>query len=338
MAALLPYRYPTTVLFVDDDRVFLQSLSVGLDDNLAAAIFDSPFKALDFIARQAAAPRLHEALLAGRRGQPDGIEPALSDRLVTIELSKIAAAVYDPSRFEEVSVVVVDYAMPGLNGLEFCERIASRAVHKILLTGKADEKTAVEAFNRGIIDRFIVKSDPAALELVNSNIAALETRHFADISETIMGTLGSQAPGFLHDAGFAALFDEIRRRRGVVEYYLAGDCGGFLMLDAEGRCGLLRVLDDQDMRGQWEIARDQDAPSELLEALASRCMVPYFWQSEGFYSPGLDDWRAYLHPAEMLEGETRYYYAVVDDPPEIDGGRVYAYERYLEAIHASLND
>ena len=35
---VLPYYYPTTVVFVDDDRAFLENLVIGLEGDLA----DSP--------------------------------------------------------------------------------------------------------------------------------------------------------------------------------------------------------------------------------------------------------------------------------------------------------
>lgn len=334
-ARLFAYRYPTTTLFVDDDRVFLQNLSVGLDDDLAAMIMDSPRRALDFITDHAGQPSLHETFLAAYRDFPDGIEPALTDRVVTVELSKIAEAVYQPDRFEEISVLVIDYAMPGLTGLEVCEQIDGLPIAKILLTGKADEKTAVEAFNRGIIDRFIVKSDPNALALVNQNIAVLQERHFEQASDTILRTLGNQAPRFMTDDKFAELFAEIRGRHAAVEYYLAPDAAGFLMFDADGRATLLKVLGETDLRGQWEIAGDQGAPADLVEALKSRKVVPHFWRSGGFYAPDMGDWRDFVHPAETFQGAEIYHYALLKDPPGVESGRVYAFEHYLEKLDAS---
>ena len=333
MPKVLPYCYPTTVVFVDDDKAFLQNLVIGLDDDLASVIFESPIAALAYI-EAAANVRGHEVVLAAHREIPDGVDRALADRMITVELSKIPQLVYDPKRFEELSVVVVDYAMPGLSGLEFCERLADLPIRKILLTGKADEKTAVQAFNAGIIDRFIVKNDPNALGLVGENAKALQARQFELNAEVIVRALGGQAPGFLRDPKFAELFAEVRQRCRAVEYYLAADASGMLLVDGEGRPTLCTALTAQDLRAHWEIARDQDAPAELLAALEARTVVPYFWQSEGFYDPGCADWRACLHPAETFEGAETYYYALIAAPPNVDPARIYPYERYLEALDA----
>ncbi len=331
---VLPYYYPTTVVFVDDDRAFLENLVIGLEGDLASVIFDSPVDAIAFI-EAGAKMRSHNLVLAAHPEVPDGVDRALTDRMVTVELSKIPELVYQQKRFEELTVVVVDYAMPGLNGLEFCERLGDTPVRKILLTGKADEKTAVQAFNAGIIDRFIVKSDPRALTLVGDNAKALQASRFEETAEMIVRALGAAAPGFLKDRRFAELFAELGRRTAAVEYYLVADAPGMLLVDGEGKPTLCVAVTAQDLRAHWEIARDQDAPAELLTALESRTKVPLFWQNEGFYGPRCTDWRAALHPAETFEGAETYYYALLPSPPNVDAGRIYAYDRYLEVLDAA---
>lgn len=57
------------------------------------------------------------------------------------------------------AVVVTDYNMPGLNGSQLLELIAEfdEDIVRIMLTGQADQQTAVEAINRGRIFRFLNK-------------------------------------------------------------------------------------------------------------------------------------------------------------------------------------
>ena len=68
----------------------------------------------------------------------------------------IRNVVHDPDRFAEVSVAIVDYDMPGENGMEICRRLRNHPVRTVMLTGKADEKLATSAFNQGLIDRFVL--------------------------------------------------------------------------------------------------------------------------------------------------------------------------------------
>ncbi len=57
------------------------------------------------------------------------------------------------------AVVVSDYCMPGMNGIEFLGRVREVAPDtvRMLLTGSADLRTAIQAVNQGNIFRFLTK-------------------------------------------------------------------------------------------------------------------------------------------------------------------------------------
>lgn len=57
------------------------------------------------------------------------------------------------------SVVVTDYCMPGMNGIEFLKRVRQAAPEtvRMLLTGSADLDAAIQAVNQGNIYRFLTK-------------------------------------------------------------------------------------------------------------------------------------------------------------------------------------
>ncbi|MFT3741115.1 MAG: response regulator [Gammaproteobacteria bacterium] len=75
-----------------------------------------------------------------------------------LNLSKIQDIHLIPDRFAQPSVVVIDYDMPKINGIDVCRMLPDISVKKIMLTGKAGNKTGVGAFNEGLIDQFIVKA------------------------------------------------------------------------------------------------------------------------------------------------------------------------------------
>ncbi|MCU0538831.1 MAG: SpoIIE family protein phosphatase [Desulfobacterales bacterium] len=69
------------------------------------------------------------------------------------------------------AVVVTDYCMPGMNGIEFLSRVREIAPEcvRMLLTGSADLAVAINAVNRGNIFRFLTK--PCSSEEFQSALA-----------------------------------------------------------------------------------------------------------------------------------------------------------------------
>jgi response regulator RpfG family c-di-GMP phosphodiesterase len=70
------------------------------------------------------------------------------------------------------AIIVSDMQMPGMNGLEFLAKVEARAPDtvRMMLTGNADQKTAVDAVNRGHIFRFMTK--PCKTELLAEMLKA----------------------------------------------------------------------------------------------------------------------------------------------------------------------
>lgn len=80
----------------------------------------------------------------------------------------------------EYAVVVADMRMPGMNGIEFLLRVKESSPDSIrmMLTGNADVKTAVEAVNQGNVFRFLTKPCPPdrMKEVLGEAIAEYEHR------------------------------------------------------------------------------------------------------------------------------------------------------------------
>jgi response regulator RpfG family c-di-GMP phosphodiesterase len=73
------------------------------------------------------------------------------------------------------AVVVADMQMPGMSGIQFlqeAERFSPDTV-RLMLTGNADQKTAMDAVNQGHVFRFLTKPCPAA-ELASALKAGLK--------------------------------------------------------------------------------------------------------------------------------------------------------------------
>src|SRR5829696_4359 len=60
------------------------------------------------------------------------------------------------------AVIVSDMRMPGMDGIRFLAKVKEKAPDsvRIMLTGNADQQTAIEAVNEGNIFRFLTKPCP----------------------------------------------------------------------------------------------------------------------------------------------------------------------------------
>lgn len=328
--SVFPYFYPTTVVFVDDNTGFLKSLNLQLPADLAYRLYESPVAALKHVNADSKVRPLYQRCFSHYRELDDE-----SERLIHLDLSLIEREVSNSDRFGEIAVVVVDYDMPAMDGLEFCKQIRNPRIKKALFTGVADEKVAVAAFNEGIIDRFILKSEPGAIEIVDQTIRDLQDEYFREISLMLTNSLLLESPGFITDPAFARFFRDLRKRHNFVEYYLVKNPSGFLLLTDTGRLSRLIVLDDNELDRQIASAETQRAPKAVLDQLRNREAVAYFYETiDSYYDPGGYDWTDYVFEADQLEGTRRWYYALLDDPPvdiefDVDTAN---YRAYLEKL------
>lgn len=291
-----PCFHPTTVVLVDDNVRFMESLSFGLHSlQVNFKLFGSAKEALLWINANNSAVPFSELL-----NSDEEVLPSFKQRM------------FSPARFEEVAIVIVDYDMPEMSGLEFCKGLQDGQIKKIMLTGVAGENIAIEAFNEDVIDRFIVKQDALALEKVIGNVEILQRDYFnakaAYLQQDQM--VHSYFP-FLEEPAFRVLFDEFFNQGNYVEYYVDTIPGGIWLLKGNGDTDFLAVQSESLCADQLVVARDQGAPEALLEALAKDDVVTYF-PDKGFYSPDCQQWQSALHQASVCEGDQQNYrYALV---------------------------
>ncbi|KTD64352.1 response regulator [Legionella spiritensis] len=331
--------FPSTALFVDDSRDFLLNFVLQLDEDLAYKIFDSPVDALDCINRKRCEFEMLnqrcESELCEARRRP------LANSVVNLNLAAIHAEIYNPRRFSEISVVVVDYAMPGMDGIEFCRRLADTSIKKILLTGQADEKIAIEAFNEGLIHRYIHKNDPDSAELITRSIRELQWQYFQAMSDMIVRMLSVTPPNCLYDRVFIDFFHQLRAEKRVVEYYLADSGGSFLLLDDDAKVSFLIVKNKAELESQCALARAKGASDEVLNQLLAGEKMLCFWQDDCLNSDnGLtaewNSWENCLVSANRLQGENTYYYAYIHGPVLFDvrQDKILSYHRHLDDVDA----
>ena len=325
--------FPSTALFLDDSRDFLLNFVLQLDESVAYRTFDSPRKALDYVHNK----RCELELLSQHclSEYTEAKNCPLTNNTINLNLAAIYAEVYNPHRFSEISVVVVDYAMPGMDGLEFCRRIENSNIKKILLTGQADEKLAIAAIDEGLIHRYIKKSDINAAALITKSIYDLQLQYFQAMSDMVVRMLSVTSPNCLHDKKFTNFFRQLREENGIIEYYLVDNSGSFFMLDDDANVSFLIVKNAADIRAHYDWALDNGASEEILEQIASGEKIPGFWHASSS-TLRWEDWADCLVPATQFVSDETYYYAYLQGNIIFDvrQQKILSYHRYLEELDA----
>lgn len=324
------FYFPTTVLFIDDDRGYLE----GIQNKLRVNKYFPKFcykgrQALEFLKNYQPDPCAQTAMYWDDAG--------LDQRKIEVDVPAIRQGIYNSDRFSEISLVVVDHFMPDIKGLELCKQLQDKPFKKLMLTGEADEKLAVEAFNQGIIDMFIRKNTPNFYQLLDEAIYQLQQKYFQEMSTIVLNSIiaDPQFPNisWLNDPVFPKLFKQICEENNVVEYYLTDTYGSYLLLNADAKPSWLAVKDESGMEGTYEIGRDSDTPfpPEMLEEIKNRKKVLYLYEDGGL-TDDPEEAAISLHPATKLEGKGTYYYASIDNPNAYDISRdkILSYNDYLE--------
>ena len=329
-SSILPYYYPTTVVLVDDNERFLDNFTLHLDESLAHLCFSSAHAALDHINHQASKVHLDQRCFSYYRDARSSSEDVLR-----LDLTLIEREISDPSRFKDISVVIVDYDMPEMTGLKLCESIRDPRIKKILLTGVADEKIAVQAFNDGVIDRFLMKSDPAITQKINQTISDCQRKYFSEVSALIQNTLALKSPEFIYNDSFIEYFFNLKNKNSLVEYYYVEDPTGFILVSDSGDLQRLLVYSEAEIQQFMFAAKKYSPPASFLKQISPGKTVPWLWESPEDVGPDeAFSWHDYAHPATKVGGKQFWYCALVDSPPadiEYDSS-LSSYGAYLEFL------
>jgi CheY-like chemotaxis protein len=326
--------FPTTIAMVDDKLSFLQSMQSMLWKNrYTSMIEDNPFHFVDFFNQDYKPQLILQSCVQWLE------EDNYNHRTLDIDISPLSKLMQHPKRFQEIAVLLVDYSMPLMTGLEMIEKLQPTPIKKVLLPGEADEKIAVRAFNQGLIDAYIRKDDPSFKTVILSTIAQLQLNYFQDISELVITSITkeSERPSCLDDPIFIDFINQLIHQHGFVEYYLLDEFGSCVFLDFKGHSSLFIVKDEESMDQLYEMAQayadeGESVSTKVLEGLRTKKSMLYVPSSnvEAEATPAF--WDDYLFKTLKLKGRQNYYYVLIIDAShlvDIKGTQILSYEKFL---------
>ncbi|MFD0669060.1 response regulator [Ramlibacter sp. MAHUQ-53] len=254
------FRRPGAVVLLDDDADYLEMLAMVLPRHWPLRLFTRPTLCVHAFHRELKlweADRWQVQYLVDlwRQGKP----------LLPQILGYWARAT---ERYGLTQVCVVDFSMPAMDGLQVLSELVDWPGARVLLTGQADERVAVHAFNRRLIDHYIPKQAPnIALHLIET-LDMLAQRACERFESIIAATLSPAQHALLRAPGVPQALEDFIRRRWI-EHMVIGDPFGVLGMDAAGRIGWLQFETREGLAAQAELAELEGLPPPVVAEI--RC-------------------------------------------------------------------
>lgn len=333
MAMIACCNFPTTLLILDDDQDFLKTVQYALSSQYKCICTPDLIKAQEILTKdrgwtksllQDGVERVYEHVC--KEDDPSAIT-------ITVNLPLLKEKIYDTDRFNHIAIVIVDYDMPEKNGLEFVQSLEDPQVKIIMLTGKAEQKTVIEAFNKKEIHRYVSKGDPNYLQTLLQYINELHQEIFLYFSEFILESLKESNTAIFKNKSFKEFFDKIIKENNIVEYYLLDEFGSFLMQDAAAEKQVwLIIKSEEEMQHLLDLAKnDKETPIQVIKRLKNRQSMPYFHTAADSTAQA-QHWN--LIDIQPLDEKKEYYYSIVKNGKEgyftIDRTRVKSYQEFLK--------
>lgn len=252
------FHRPGSILFLDDDPDYLDMLGMVVPPNWQVELYARPSAFAERMRQEPArweadaAVQLH-LIERWRQGQP--LLPQLLNYWAN-----------HPSRYELAKTCVVDYAMPGTNGLQVLDTLLDWPGSRVLLTGQADEQVAVKAFNSGLIDQFVPKQVPNITHHLLGVLRKLSRAAHPRLNTLWRGALRPAQQSMLQLPS-VSLALQAHAERYWVEYAVLGEPFGVLGLTAGGECHWLQLEPTAGLKDLAELAGTAGLGFDVVRAI-----------------------------------------------------------------------
>lgn len=292
---------PTQVVMVDDNQSFLENVRLSIHDYQEVISYCDPISALNKLTTYK--PILNSSNIFNNISYDE-----LDDKnIVSVDYKNLASLL---NFKHEISLLIVDYSMPEINGIDFFNKLKTLPVKKIMLTGEADNNIAVEAFNEGLIDHFIIKGIENGIDNLNYYVNKCKQHYFIDSKLNQLISINSPIK---ETSDYINLVNKWIKDFIIARFFQFNQYGSLIGFDKQNRTYAFYIIKEEDFATYFEIAESQGADERLLGLLAEKKMVPVFISDESMKLP-VSQWDSLLYPVEgcfefNLE---KYYFCCVD--------------------------
>ena len=308
MPKLPAYYHQSTILTLDDDLLFSQVLARILRPEFVVKTFNEPETFIEYVNHYQSPLSKNNVL---RDCSEHNEYDTASHALVDLDVPALHSLQHNQERHDEVSVVIVDYHMPNLTGLEVCHKLNKLKAKKILLTGASDQQIAIDAFNNNLIDKFIRKDSPTIAEEIMTYVRTLAKEYYIEQTTPIVNHLEASKSSPLSDTLFATFFQQWCKEHHIKEYTLIDKNGGFCVIDQDDHESYFILHTDHSLNTFMNVIDDIEDATPYLKAIQSRELIPFFGVGIDSWTIEPSAWNEHYYPANLFTGRENYYWSVV---------------------------
>lgn len=254
------FHRPGSILFLDDDPDYLDMLGMVVPTQWQIELFSRPSgfgerMRLEPARWEADANQQLQMIDRWRQGQP----------LIPQVLRYWGS---HPARYNLAKICVIDFAMPGTNGLQVLDTLLDWPGSRVLLTGQADENIAVQAFNNGLIDQFVPKQAPDITRLLMRVLRRLSEAPHARVNAAWRQVLQPAQQSLLQIPSVSEAL-QAHATAHWVEYAVLGQPFGVLGLNSQGQCQWLQLEVQSSLGDLAELVASAGLGLEVARAVSS---------------------------------------------------------------------
>jgi CheY-like chemotaxis protein len=305
MYSLPVFYYQSAMMMLDDDPAFMQAVSFLFEGIYSLRTYLNPWDFISDYKKDYEKNSFNQILKYA-----DGV--STGDAVVNLNIADIYKLAVDAAHQEMINVIIVDYHMPDMNGIELCKMLEGYPVKKILLTGAASVGDAINALNEGVIDCYLTKGSHSMVDDLKKYVDQLGKKYYIDLTAPLLSCLEAGNPLPLTDPIFVGYINQFIQKNAITGYALIDKNGSLIFRDKYEKSIYFIVQTDKSLNDFMQLNDDVNDAELYLNLIKTREQIPFFGIGRECWEFQVGEWQDHFYAAEKLIGREDYYIAVFD--------------------------
>jgi CheY-like chemotaxis protein len=272
-------QLPARSVYVDDDGNFLNGIRLSVGRSHGRRFFTSQDQALSSLKTEIGYWRFVQQHISS------SVTHALENGFGLAR--KLASSYFNDSRrFHLTSCLLVDYTMPRRSGLDLLRQLGHWPGRKVLLTGTADVEAGFEAFNQGLIQKFIPKSTTNLFKTMNAVSAEMHSSVCEHFGHILASTFKPEQLALLETQAVAAGIKRIVEDLDWIEYVAVSQPFGLLGMAHDGPLQWVQLETQQSLAELAELAEQNGLDQKYVGEIEDGVSLVGFEIAREFDMPG----------------------------------------------------